>query len=125
MSYSYYRCAKFEDELEEKDIPLLEQDLTQVNKIQAFEDAMVDLGTFLEPLLKTLKAKVKKASATYKAMADADFDESLLDELDLFVGTGEDIDFGELAELIKNAKKLKGVTGRWEARMRAAISLLK
>jgi len=107
-------------------ITYLEGDLKNIGKVQAFEDAMVELGEYLAKNLSEFRAKVRKTAKTYEAMVAAEFDDEYLDEFGFITPTGDEaIDLESIGDIVQNSKQLKGATQKLKLKLETMLAKAK
>ena len=108
------------------EITYLEGDLRNIGKVQAFEDAMVELGEYLTKKLSEFRAKIRKATKTYEVMVATEFDDEYLDEFGFITPTGDEaIDLESLGDIVRNSKELKGATQKLKLKLETMLAKAK
>lgn len=116
--YSYDRTAVAWTPTPEEEIKYLEEDLANVSKVQAYEDAAVDLGEYLSKVIAEFGSGLRTRLKNIGRRRDSldTLSEEYLDDLGFFY-TGDmesALDMRELVTVARRSLKLKGATQRWE-----------
>ncbi len=127
--YSYDRTAEAWVPTPEEEIEYLEEDLAHVSKVQAYEDATVDLGEYLSKVITEfgsgVRARLKVVNRKREGLDG--LSEEYLDNLGFFY-TGDmesALDMRELVNVARKSLKLKGATQRWEQMTRRRLEQIR